>query len=321
MGASAVAHGCTAKGNDQVRFDVAVGALAPALQVVAPLREWSMGRSEEIAYAAAHGLEVRATVESPYSIDANLWGRSVETGILEDPWVSPPESAYEWTAAPESAPPEGAEVEIHFEAGIPTRLDGEELSGVELVEGLNRLGGAHGVGRIDHVEDRLVGIKSREIYEAPAAVVLDMAHRQLEALTLPRDVLRFKRLVADEWAQLTYDGLWFSHLRQSLGAFVASTQPLVTGEVRLRLRQGALTVLGRSSPSSLYRRELATYERQDDRFQHQAATGFLSIFGLPLRTQAQVQGRLWEDSRPLLQSAPRGIAAAPGSEEPGASGG
>ena len=320
VGASAVAHGCTAKGNDQVRFDVAVGALAPALQVVAPLREWSMGRSEEIAYAATHGLEVRATVESPYSIDANLWGRSVETGILEDPWVSPPESAYEWTAAPESAPPEGAEVEIHFEAGIPTRLDGEELSGVELVEALNRMAGAHGVGRIDHVEDRLVGIKSREIYEAPAAVVLDMAHRQLEALTLPRDVLRFKRLVADEWAQLTYDGLWFSHLRQSLGAFVASTQPLVTGDVRLRLRQGALTLLGRSSPSSLYRRELATYERQDDRFQHQAATGFLSIFGLPLRTQAQVQGRLWEDSRPLLQSAPRGIAAAPGTEEPGASG-
>jgi argininosuccinate synthase len=307
-GAAAVAHGCTAKGNDQVRFDVAVGALAPALQVVAPLRDWQMGRSEEIAYAREHGLEVKATTESPYSIDANLWGRSVETGILEDPWVEPPADAFEWTASPEDAPAEGVIVELHFERGTPTGMDGEQLSPVELVTRLNQVAGAHGVGRIDHVEDRLVGIKSREIYEAPAAVVLDLAHRAVESLTLSRDVLRFKRSVADEWAQLTYDGLWFSALRQSLAAFVGSTQPFVTGDVRLRLRQGSLQLIGRSSPSSLYRRELATYERAEDRFRHQSAEGFLNIFGLPLRTQASIQGNLWEESKPLLKSVPRGIA-------------
>ncbi|MHB1526616.1 MAG: argininosuccinate synthase [Candidatus Dormibacteria bacterium] len=307
-GASAVAHGCTAKGNDQVRFDVAVGALAPALQVVAPVRDWQMGRSEEIAYAAEHGLAVKATQESPYSIDANLWGRSVETGILEDPWVEPPEDAFAWTTAPERAPAAGLVVELHFEQGTPTRLDGEELSPVELVTRLSLLAGAQGVGRIDHVEDRLVGIKSRELYEAPAAVVLDFAHRAVESLTLSRDVLRFKRLVADEWAQLTYDGLWFSALRQSLAAFVGSTQHFVTGDVRLQLRQGAIRLLGRSSPSSLYRRELATYERAEDQFRHQSAEGFLNIFGLPLRTQASIQGNLWEESSSLLQAAPRGIA-------------
>lgn len=313
-GASAVAHGCTAKGNDQVRFDVAVGALAPALQVVAPVREWSMGRSEEIAYAEEHGLEVKATKESPYSVDANLWGRSVETGILEDPWREPPADAFEWTVAAAQAPSQGAIVEIHFEQGVPTRIDGQELAPVDLVVELNRLGGEHGVGRVDHVEDRLVGIKSREVYEAPAALILDTAHRAVESLTLSRDVLRFKRQVADEWAQLTYDGLWFSALRQSLQAFVASTQHFVTGDVRLQLRQGAISLLGRSSPSSLYRRELATYERAEDRFRHQAAEGFLNIFGLPLRTQAAIQGNLWEEARPLLQTVPRGIAAAPSND-------
>ncbi len=307
-GAAAVAHGCTAKGNDQVRFDVAVGALAPGLQVVAPVREWSLGRSEEIAYAAEHGLEVRATKESPYSVDANLWGRSVEAGVLEDPWQPVPEEAFEWTVPAASAPPDGERVEIHFEQGVPTRLNGEEVSPVELVVSLNDLGGANGVGRIDHVEDRLVGIKSREVYEAPAATILDTAHRALESLTLARDVLRFKRQVADEWAQLTYDGLWYSALRQSLYAFVRSTQQFVSGDVRLQLRQGAITLLGRSSPASLYRRELATYERAEDRFRHQSAEGFLNIFGLPLRTQAAVQGSLWEESTPLLRSMPRGIA-------------
>ncbi len=313
-GASAVAHGCTAKGNDQVRFDVAVGALAPALQVVAPVREWSLGRTEEIAYAAEHGLEVKATRESPYSVDANLWGRSVETGVLEDPWQAPPEDAFEWTVEPAAAPSEGVIIEIHFEQGVPTRLDGQGVSPVELVGRLNDLGGAHGIGRIDHVEDRLVGIKSREVYEAPAAVILDTAHRAVESLTLSRDVLRFKRQVADEWAQLTYDGLWYSALRQSLYAFVRSTQQFVSGEVRLQLRQGALTLLGRSSPASLYSRELATYERAQDRFRHQSAEGFLNIFGLPLRTQAAVQGNLWEETKPLLPSMPRGIAEGPGGE-------
>jgi argininosuccinate synthase len=308
VGAAAVAHGCTAKGNDQVRFDVAVGALAPGLEVVAPLREWRMGRSDEIAYAAEHGLAITATKESPYSVDANLWGRSVETGVLEDPWAEPPEDVYAWTTEPGLAPAEGLELVISFEGGIPTAVDGTAMASSQLVAELNLRAGAQGVGRIDHVEDRLVGIKSREVYEAPAAAVLSAAQRALESLALPRDVLRFKRLVADEWAQLTYDGLWFSALRQSLGAFVASTQGFVTGDVRLRLRQGAITLLGRTSPTSLYRRDLATYELAGDSFRHQAAEGFLTIFGLPLRTQAAAQGNLWEESRPLLPSVPRGIA-------------
>lgn len=315
VGASAVAHGCTAKGNDQVRFDVAVGALAPGLEVVAPLREWRMGRSDEIAYAHHHGLEVTATKESPYSVDANLWGRSVETGILEDPWVEPPADAFAWTAEPGRAPSAGVELLLGFEEGTPRTLDGDLLEPALLVARLNTLAGEQGVGRIDHVEDRLVGIKSREVYEAPAAVVLGTAHRALESLALSRDVLRFKRSVADEWAQLTYDGLWFSALRQSLGAFVASTQRFVTGEVRVRLRQGAISLLGRSSPTSLYRRDLATYELAGDSFRHQAAEGFLTIFGLPLRTQAAVQGSLWEEARPLLPSVPRGIAT--GETSPG----
>ncbi|HEY6539004.1 MAG TPA: argininosuccinate synthase [Candidatus Dormibacteraeota bacterium] len=308
VGASAVAHGCTAKGNDQVRFDVAVGALAPGLEVVAPLREWRMGRSDEIAYAAEHSLEVTATQATPYSVDANVWGRSVETGVLEDPWLEPPADAFAWTVAPDQAPGRGQELLIAFEGGIPTQIDGRSLGSAELVAELNQRAGAEGIGRIDHIEDRLVGIKSREVYEAPAAVVLGFAHRALESLALSRDVLRFKRLVADEWAQLTYDGLWFSALRQSLGAFVASTQGYVTGEVRIRLRQGAVTLLGRTSPTSLYRRDLATYELAGDSFRHQAAEGFLTIFGLPLRTQAAVQGNLLEESLPLLPSVPRGIA-------------
>ncbi|MGH7639600.1 MAG: argininosuccinate synthase [Candidatus Dormibacteria bacterium] len=308
VGATAVAHGCTAKGNDQVRFDVAVAALAPSLEVVAPLREWRMGRSDEIAYAGAHGLQVTATIESPYSVDANLWGRSVETGALEDPDREPPPDAFAWTTAPAAAPADGQELALGFEEGIPRTLDGEELDAVELVGRLNRLAGAQGVGRIDHIEDRLVGIKSREVYEAPAAVVLGVAHRALEGLTLTKDVRRFKRLVADEWAQLTYDGLWFSALRQGLAAFVSTTQRFVTGEVRLRLRQGAVTVQGRKSPHSLYRHDLATYERGGDRFRHEAAQGFLEIFGLPLRTQAAAQGTLEELNRPLLPQVPRGIS-------------
>ncbi|MGH7609175.1 MAG: argininosuccinate synthase [Candidatus Dormibacteria bacterium] len=310
LGAAAVAHGCTAKGNDQVRFDVAVGALAPGLEVVAPLREWRMGRSEEMAYAAEHALEVTATRESPYSVDANLWGRSVETGVLEDPDREPPEDAFAWTTAPERAPAAGLQLRVGFESGVPVTLDGEVLPPQELVATVNRLAGEHGVGRIDHVEDRVVGIKSREVYEAPAAVVLDGAHRALESLTLSRDTLRFKRVVAEEWAQLTYDGLWFSALRQCLGAFVAASQRYVSGEVRLRLRQGAVQLLGRSSPTSLYRHDLATYELAQDTFRAQAAEGFLSIFGLPLRTQAQVQGRIQEGMRPLLPRMPRRLAQA-----------
>jgi argininosuccinate synthase len=299
-GAGAVAHGCTGKGNDQVRFDVAVAALAPELSVLAPVRDWDMGRPDELRYAAERGIEVPVTAASPYSVDANLWGRSVEAGVLEDPWEEPPRDVFAWTADPDEAPPEGATVEVAFEQGRPVALDGERLAAEVLVERLNALGGAHGVGRIDHVENRLVGIKSREIYEAPAATVLFAAHQALESLTLARDVMRFKRLVAEEWARLVYDGLWFGALRHDLWAFVRSTQEFVTGEVRLRLQRGSLRVVGRKSPQSLYRHELATYDRAQDRFDHASARGFIELFGLPLRTQTEVQRALGEASRRLL---------------------
>jgi len=299
-GAVAVAHGCTGKGNDQVRFDVATHALAPELEVVAPVREWGMTREEEIAYARTHGIEVPATVESPYSTDVNLWGRSIEAGILEDPWEAPPAEVFAWTADAEAAPAKPAHVEVHFEAGEPTALDGEELAPVDLVERLNALAGEHGVGRIDMVENRLVGIKSREIYEAPAAVVLSTAHRALESITLAKDVVRFKETVANEWADLAYNGLWFSALRQDLAAFVQSTQAHVTGDVRLKLYRGGLQVVGRKSPDSLYRLELATYG-SGDTFDQASAKGFIDLWGLPVRTQATVQGLLGDGAdRSLL---------------------
>jgi argininosuccinate synthase len=299
-GATAVAHGCTGKGNDQVRFDVAVAALAPELSVLAPVRDWEMGRPDELRYAAEHGIEVSATVASPYSVDANLWGRSIEAGVLEDPWEEPPRDVFQWTVDPSEAPPQGALVEIGFEQGRPVSLDGETLAAEALVERLNALGGAHGIGRIDHVENRLVGIKSREIYEAPAATVLFAAHQALESLTLARDVAQFKRIVAEEWARLVYDGLWFSALRHDLWAFVRSTQEFVTGEVRLRLQSGSLRVVGRKSQQSLYRHELATYDRAGDQFSHRSARGFIELFGLPLRTQTAVQHALGDASRRLL---------------------
>ncbi|MHB8571585.1 MAG: argininosuccinate synthase [Candidatus Dormibacteria bacterium] len=287
-GADAIAHGCTGKGNDQVRFDVATAALAPDLQVVAPVREWRMNRDDEIEYARQHGIEVPATVESPYSVDENLWGRSIEAGVLEDPWEEPPADVYLWTADPRQAPPEPELVEIGFERGVPVALDGREVGPVELVTELNRRGGAHGVGRIDHVENRLVGIKSREIYEAPAAVILTQAHAALESLTLPRDVAHYKEGVAAEWGRLTYNGLWFSGLRQSLGALVAHTQQHVSGEVRIKMYRGNAAVVGRKARASLYRVDLATYGREDA-FDHEAAAGFIKLWGLPLRTEATVQ--------------------------------
>ena len=231
-GADAVAHGCTGKGNDQVRFDVATHALDPGLEVVAPMRVgMGLTRDQEIDYANERGIEIPITKQSPYSIDVNLWGRSCETGVLEDPWVTPPSDAYEWTVEP-SAAPDPVEIVIDFEGGVPVAIDGERLGPVELVQRLHDLGGTHGVGRIDHVEDRLVGIKSREIYETPAATILHAAHRALEGLTLTRDTLRFNRLVADELSRLIYDGLWFSALSRDLRAYVASSQRVVSGEVR-----------------------------------------------------------------------------------------
>ncbi len=297
--AHAVAHGCTGKGNDQVRFDVAVRALDRRLEVVAPLRVgMGMSREQEIEYAQARGIEVPVTKASPYSIDVNMWGRSIETGVLEDPWTTPPADVYEWTAEPSAAPP-AADVTIGFEGGAPVSLDGERLDPVALVERLNELAGRHGVGRIDHVEDRLVGIKSREIYEAPAAVTLHAAHRALEALTLTKEQLLFNRLVADQLAQATYDGLWFSALQRDLRDYVRRAQAPVSGEVRMRLDHGSAMVVGRRSPSSLYDQALATYDA-GDAFDHAAAVGFISIFGLPLRTEAARHGSAWEWTEPML---------------------
>jgi argininosuccinate synthase len=305
VGAKAVAHGCTGKGNDQVRFDVAVTALDPTLSVIAPMRVgMGMNRDEEIAYAKAHGIEIEVGPASRYSIDLNLWGRSIEAGVLEDPWMAPPADAFSWTIDPADAPREPTEVVIGFAQGIPTSLDGRRMDGVEVIDALNHLAGAYGIGRIDHVEDRLVGIKSREIYEAPAAVVLHAAHAALEQLTLSRELLAFKRQVADRLATLAYDGLWFSELAQALRAFVTWTQQQVTGEVRLRFTAGTAAVVGRRSPNSLYDLGLASYGGED-RFDHQAAVGFISIWGLPVRTQAAVRGPFEDpDEAPLLGRLP-----------------
>ncbi len=308
--ADAVAHGCTGKGNDQVRFDVAVHALDPGVEVVAPMRVgMGLSRDQEIDYAIERGIEIPITKASPYSIDVNLWGRSCETGVLEDPWVTPPPDAYEWTVAPGDAPA-GVEVTIGFEGGIPVSLDGDRLDPVALVERLHGLGGAHGVGRVDHIEDRLVGIKSREVYEAPAATILHKAHRALEGVTLTKDTLRFNRLVADELSQLTYDGLWFSALHRDLRGYVASSQRVVSGDVRMRLDHGNAIIAGRRSPLSLYDKSLATYD-EGDAFDHAAAVGFIEIFGLPLRVEAARHGAVgkhygaaWTWTDPLLEDLP-----------------
>jgi len=284
--ADAVAHGCTGKGNDQVRFDVAVKALAPRLQIIAPMRQgMNMSRDQEIEYAQARGIEVPVTQASPYSVDVNMWGRSIEAGVLEDPWVTPPADVYGWTAEPMDTPAEAAELTIGFEAGVPVRLDGVPRGAVDIVERLNELAGRYGVGRIDHVEDRLVGIKSREIYEAPAAVLLHAAHRALESLTLSKEQIRFNKVVRNEIAQAVYDGLWYSALQHDLRRHVDVGQRDVSGDVRMRLDRGTAAVVGRQSPNSLYDRSLATYDT-GDAFDHASAVGFIAIWGLPLRTEA-----------------------------------
>ncbi len=286
-GATAVAHGCTGKGNDQVRFDVSTFALAPDLKIIAPAREWGMTREEEVAYAKKNGIPVSAGSE--YSIDINLWGRSIECGVLEDPWNEPPEDIYILTRSVKDAPDEPAYVEIGFEEGEPVSLYGQELDGVSLIHELTQLAGGHGIGRIDHVENRLVGIKSREIYEAPAGTVLLAAHRALEALVLSREQLRFKEKVALEYADMVYNGLWFTPYHEDLKAYVESTQRHVSGTVRVKMYKGQATVVGRKSPYSLYRQSLATYEEGDE-FDQSASVGFIQIWGLPAKTQAQVQG-------------------------------
>jgi argininosuccinate synthase len=287
-GAVAIAHGCTGKGNDQVRFEVGINALAPQMKIIAPAREWGMTREETIAYARQHDIPVPVTVSSPYSIDENLWGRAIECGALEDPWIEPPADAYTLTRAPAQAPDKPQYLEIGFEKGIPVTLDDKEMDGIALIKKLNEIAGKHGIGRIDHIENRVVGIKSREIYEAPAAVVLIQAHQALEAMTMSKDQLRFKQKVAVEYADLIYNGLWFSQLNRDLSAYILSSQRYVTGTIRLKLFKGQSTVVGRKSPLSLYNLSLATYDK-GDKFNHKAAEGFIHLWGLPVKTQAQVQ--------------------------------
>jgi len=301
-GASIIAHGCTGKGNDQVRFEVAIAALAPDLKAIAPLREWEFrSREEEIAYAKANGIPVAATMKSPYSIDDNLWGTSIECGVLEDPMVEPPADAYQRTIDPALAPDTPAYVDIEFAEGIPVALNGEPTAPVELVTALNRIAGAHGVGRIDLVENRLVGIKSREIYEAPAATVLHFAHAELERLTLDKPVMNLKSQLANEYANLVYDGLWYSPLRRSLDAFVQETQKTVTGLVRVKLFKGRTVIAGRTSVYSLYNAHLATYTEQDT-FDHKASEGFIKIFGLPTKTYHQVQAAAQKNGGAVVRS-------------------
>ena len=288
--AVAVAHGCTGKGNDQVRFDVAVKALNPELKVVAPVREWAMSRDEEIEYARKHQIPIPVDLDNPFSIDQNLWGRSCECGELEDPWVVPPEAAYDLTRSLADTPDEPTEIELTFEKGIPTHLNGKPYPFHQLIAELNDLAGKHGIGRIDHVENRLVGIKSREVYEVPAAITLITAHRELEFLTQTRDIARFKPIVEQQWAQLIYDGLWYSPLKQALDAFINETQKVVTGKVRVSLFKGHATVTGRESKYSLYNEKLATYTPEDT-FDHQAAVGFISLWGLPTNIYATVHAK------------------------------
>jgi argininosuccinate synthase len=285
-GADAVAHGCTGKGNDQVRFDVAIAALNPSLKVLAPAREWGMSREETIAYGEKFGIPSPVKKSSPYSIDRNLLGRSIEAGPLEDPWNEPLEEVFVMTQAISNAPDEPEYVEIGFDRGLPTSVNGKTLTPVELVTQLNDLCGRHGVGRIDMVENRLVGIKSREIYEAPALLVLVQAHRDLESLTLTKDVTQYKRGIEETYSQLIYNGLWFSPLKEALDAFIQKTQEQVSGTVRVKLCKGNAMIVGRKSANSLYSDELATYGA-DDQFDHKAAEGFIYVWGLPTRIWSQ----------------------------------
>ena len=285
--AYAIAHGCTGKGNDQVRLEVGISALGPEIDVIAPIRDWGMSRDDEIEYGQARNLPINAN-RSRFSTDENLWGRSVEAGELEDPWLEPPEDAYAWTSPVTSTPDEATYVEIHFEQGVPTAVDGGSMGSVALVNHLNTLSGTHGIGRIDHVENRLVGIKSREIYECPAATLLHVAHTSLEAMTLTRDQARMKARISQEYADVIYNGLWFTAHRADLNAYIQSTQRFVTGDIRVRLHKGTCVVVGRQAPKALYNYGLATYDRADE-FDHSSAEGFIKIYGLSVKTENQVQ--------------------------------
>jgi argininosuccinate synthase len=287
-GASAVAHGSTGKGNDQVRFDVGVFALGPELKIIAPARDWGMTRKETIEYAQKHKIPVPVKKSKPYSIDENPWGRAIECGVLEDPWKEPPEDIYEWTKSPEKAPDKPEYVEIGFEMGLPVSLNGKKMDGLTLIEKLNTIAGRNGIGRIDHIESRLVGIKSRETYEAPAALVIIHAHIALEYMTMTRQQLRFKEMVAREYSDLVYNGLWFSAQREDLDAYIDSSQRFVTGSIRCKLSRGNCIIVGRKSPYSLYSFKLATYDKGDI-FNQSDAAGFIRLWGLGTKIQAQEQ--------------------------------
>ncbi|MCW1927185.1 argininosuccinate synthase [Bhargavaea beijingensis] len=286
-GATAVAHGCTGKGNDQVRFEVSINALDPSLEVIAPVREWSWSREEEIEYAKERNIPIPINLDSPYSIDQNLWGRANECGILENPWIAPPEDAYDLTASIEDAPDTADVIELEFVKGVPVSLNGEKKELHELILELNELAGKHGIGRIDHVENRLVGIKSREVYECPAAMTLLTAHKELEDITLVKELAHFKPVISKKLTELIYEGLWFSPLTKALQAFLKETQQFVNGTVRVKLFKGHAIVEGRKSDNSLYDEKLATYTKEDE-FNHASAVGFIELWGLPTKVHASV---------------------------------
>jgi argininosuccinate synthase len=280
-GATALAHGCTGKGNDQVRFDICIGSLAPDLKIIAPVREWNMTRDEELEYAKAHGIPV-STAAKKYSIDQSIWGRSIECGVLEEASKEPPEDVFEWTTAPEKAPDKPEYVNIKFAAGVPVALNKEALAPLTLIEKLNKIAGKHGIGRIDHIEDRMVGIKSREIYECPAATVLIEAHKDLEKMVMTRHEVLFKQQIDAQWTFLVYAGLWLDPLREDLTAFINKSQENVNGEVRVKLYKGGLQVVGRSSPMSLYDQNLVSYNIKTG-FNQAYSEGFIQLWGLQTR--------------------------------------
>jgi argininosuccinate synthase len=288
LGCSAIAHGCTGKGNDQVRFEVSIMALAPETKILAPTREWKMTRDEEIEYAKANGIPIPVSVEAPYSIDESIWGRAIECGVLEDAWAEPPEDIFGWTKSGACSPDEPEYLEVGFVEGVPVSLNGTPMDLLDLICKLNETAGAHGVGRIDHIEDRLVGIKSREVYEAPAAIVLVKAHQDLESMVMPKDLLKYKKSVEQHYADLVYDGLWFSPLKEAMDAFMDKTQELVTGTVKVKLFKGSAVVVGRESPYSLYKPSLSTYSSEDT-FDHSASKGFIYVWGLPLKVGSLVK--------------------------------
>ncbi len=288
--ATSIAHGCTGKGNDQVRFEVSIMALAPGMDIIAPTRDWGMSREEEIAYAKEHDIPIPVTIDAPYSIDESIWGRAVECGVLENPWAEPPEDIFQWTKGMDSSPDFPEYVEIGFAHGKPVTLNGAQLDLLALITKLNEIAGNNGVGRIDNIENRLVGIKSREVYEAPAAITLIKAHQDLESLVMAKDLLHYKKIVEQHYSDLVYNGLWFSPLREALDAFVDKTQELVTGTVRLKLFKGSAVVVGRESPFSLYNASLSTYAKGDE-FDHSAAKGFIYVWGLPLKVGSMVKAK------------------------------